>query len=262
MGQSRSRNHKNQNPRRKDNRPCFRITPRQTTTPDGINFIFFRRVFGFRAFIIAMIADPLQTGFERKLSVGDLSGLKFDPDLMTQAKSDPGVFTRLYLRHYDAVFRYCMHRLFDRNTAEDITSEVFLSMMENFQKFEGDEKQFRNWLYRIATNAVNQHLRKTVRRSAIMTWVRWRSNNEKSNEGASPDESQQNLAVIKKAMLTLKSQYQAIVTMRFFENLKTEEIAEVFGTSAGTVRSQLSRALSKLRKYISCAQVNGQEAKI
>jgi RNA polymerase sigma factor (sigma-70 family) len=209
-----------------------------------------------------MIADPLQTVFERKFSVGDLSGLKFDPDLMTQAKSDPGVFTRLYLRHYDAVFRYCMHRLFDRTASEDVTSEVFLSMMENFHKFDGDEKQFRNWLYRIATNAVNQHLRKTTRRSAIITWVRQWSGSDKTIKESPPDEPQQNLAIIKKAMLTLKPQYQAIVTMRFFENLKTEEIAEVFGTSAGTVRSQLSRALSKLRKYISCAQVHGQEAKI
>jgi len=183
------------------------------------------------------------------MSVSELSGFPFEPDLMTQAKSDPGTFTRLYLRHYDAVFRYCVHRLFDRTTAEDITSEVFLSMVKNFHGFQGDERQFRNWLYRIATNAVNQHIRKTTRRNAIMTWVRWWSNN--TGEDSHPDEPQQNPAIIKKAMLTLKPQYQAIVTMRFFENLKVEEIAEVFGTSAGTVRSQLSRALAKLRKYIS-----------
>jgi RNA polymerase sigma factor (sigma-70 family) len=209
-----------------------------------------------------MIAEPLQTGLRRNLSVGELSGLRFDPDLMTQAKSDPGAFTRLYLHHYDAVFRYCIHRLFDRTAAEDVTSEVFLSMVANFQKFEGDERQFRNWLYRIATNAVNLHLRKTTRRSAILTWVRRRSDNN-ANDDSRPDDSQQNLAIIRKAMLTLKPRYQAIVTMRFFENLKTEEIAEVFGTSAGTVRSMLSRALSKLRKHITYAQVNnGREATI
>jgi DNA-directed RNA polymerase specialized sigma24 family protein len=50
--------------------------------------------------------------------------------------------------------------------------------------------------------------------------------------------------------------------MRFFENLKTEEIAEVFGTSAATVRSQLSRALVKLRKHITYAQTGGREATI
>jgi RNA polymerase sigma-70 factor, ECF subfamily len=196
------------------------------------------------------------------MNVSELSGFPFEADPMTQAKSDPGAFTRLYLRHYDAIFRYCAHRLFERTTAEDITSEVFLSMVENFQTFDGNEKQFRNWLYRIATNAVNEHIRKTARRSAILTWV-WRgSSNSGVDEAAAADESQDNQAVIKKALRMLKPDEQAIVTMRFFENLKTEEIAEVVGASASTVRSQLSRAMEKLRKHISSAQIDGQEVTI
>jgi RNA polymerase sigma-70 factor (ECF subfamily) len=210
-----------------------------------------------------MIARTLQIDIESKMmNVSELSGFSFEPDLTTTAKSDPGAFTRLYFRHYDAIFRYCVHRLFDRSMAEDITSEVFLSMVENFQTFDGNEKQFRNWLYRIATNAVNEHLRKTTRRSAILTWVRGWSSNAKTGEEPHPDESQQKAVIVKKAILTLKPEYQAIVTMRFFENLKLEEIAEVVGTSAATVRSQLSRALVKLRKHISLAQTNGQEVTI
>ncbi len=196
------------------------------------------------------------------MGVSELSGFPFEPDLMTTAKSDPGAFTRLYFRHYDVIFSYCIHRLFDRATAEDVTSEVFLKMVENFRTFDGNEKQFRNWLYRIATNSVNEHLRKTIRRGAIMTWVRQWSGNAKTGEQPPPDESNRNAAVIKKAIHTLKPHHQAIVTMRFFENLKLEEIAEVLGSSAATVRSQLSRALMKLRKHISLAQINGQEVTI
>lgn len=220
------------------------------------------RVLGSCAFIILMIARPLPIESERKLmNVSELSGFAFEPDLMTTAKSDPGAFTRLYFRHYDAIFRYCAHRLFNRTTAEDITSEVFLRMVENFQRFDGDERQFRNWLYTIATNAINEHTRKTTRRSAIMTWVRqWLSN--KNSEESFADESQKKTAIIKRAILALKPEYQAIITMRFFEKLKLEEIAEIVGTSAGTVRSQLSRALVKLRRHISSAQTNGQEVTI
>jgi RNA polymerase sigma-70 factor (ECF subfamily) len=210
-----------------------------------------------------MIARNLQFNYEsRMMNVSELSGFGFEPDPMTQAKSDPGAFTRLYLRHYDAIFRYCAHRLFERTTAEDITSEVFLKMVENFQTFDGNEKQFRNWLYRIATNAVNEHIRKTTRRSAILAWV-WRGSSKADiDEGAAADESQDNQAVIKKALLMLKPEEQAIVTMRFFENLKTEEIAKVFDTSESTVRSKLSRAIEKLRKHISLAQIDGQEVTI
>ena len=196
------------------------------------------------------------------MGISELSGFPFEPDPMTQAKSDPGAFTRLYLRHYDAIFRYCAHRLFERTTAEDITSEVFLKMVKNFQTFDGNEKQFRNWLYRIATNAVNEHIRKTSRRSAILSWIWQGSNNNADGEAVAADESQHNQAVIKKALRMLKPDEQAIVTMRFFENLKPEEIAEVVGASASTVRSQLSRAMEKLRKHISAAQPDGQEVTI
>jgi len=192
------------------------------------------------------------------MGVSELSGFPFELDLMIQAKSDPGVFSRLYFRHYDAIFSYCVHRLFNRQVAEDITSEVFLKMVENFQAFDGNEKQFRNWLYRIATNAVNDHFRKTARRGAIMGWMRQWSGG-KNVEEPQIDESQQKAAIVKKAILSLKPEYQAIVTMRFFENLKLEEIAEVVGTSASTVRSQLSRAIEKLRKELSFAQIDGQE---
>jgi RNA polymerase sigma-70 factor (ECF subfamily) len=210
-----------------------------------------------------MIARTLQINIEsRAMSVSELSGFPFEPELMMQAKSDPGAFSRLYFRHYDMIFSYCVHRLFNRQTAEDITSEVFLKMLENFQTFDGNERQFRNWLYKIATNTINEHIRKTTRRGAIMAWVGQWSKKDNTDEDPHPDESQQKAAVIKKAILTLKPEYQAIVTMRFFENLKLEEIAEVVGTSASTVRSQLSRALEKLRKHISLARIDGQEVTI
>jgi RNA polymerase sigma factor (sigma-70 family) len=64
------------------------------------------------------------------------------------------------------------------------------------------------------------------------------------------DESAGKSALLREAMLALKPRYQTIITLRFFENLKLTEIAEVLGSSAGTVRSQLARALAKLRKKI------------
>jgi RNA polymerase sigma factor (sigma-70 family) len=94
-----------------------------------------------------------------------------------------------------------------------------------------------------------------------LTWI-GRQPSENAGDCPPTDEQQYNQAIVKKATLTLKPKEQAIVTMRFFENLKTEEIAEVFGTSAATVRSQLSRALVKLRKHITYAQTGGREATI
>jgi RNA polymerase sigma-70 factor (ECF subfamily) len=169
-----------------------------------------------------------------------------DGQLLAEALSDPAVFVRLYRRHYDAVFRYCAHRLFDRHTAEDITGEVFLKVVENLGRFRGNERQFRTWLYKIATNAVNDHLRRTARGDGLYI----NSREQVDVQVFDCRESSEKLALLREAVLSLKPRYQTIITLRFFENMKLTEVAEVLGSSPGTIRSQLSRALAKLRKKL------------
>ena len=175
--------------------------------------------------------------------------------LVAEARNDPAAFVQLYRRHYDAVFRYCVHRLFERQTAEDVTSAVFLSVVENFSRFRGGEQQFRNWLYRIATNAVNNHLRQAARRNILLKRVREQVNNQDSTDAPA-----EKLALLREAVFSLKPRYQTIITLRFFENLKLTEIAEVLGSSPGTIRSQLARALAKLRKVLATEFIEKSEA--
>lgn len=169
-----------------------------------------------------------------------------DGQLIARARDDPAAFVQLYRRHYDAVFRYCVHRLFERATAEDVTSQVFLKVVESFGRFSGNEQQFRNWLYKIATNAVNHHLRKVARRDSLLKTAA----EQAASRAADCGESSDRLATLRSAMLALKPRYQTVITLRFFENLKPTEIAEVVGRSPGTVRSQLARALAKLRERL------------
>jgi RNA polymerase sigma-70 factor (ECF subfamily) len=169
-----------------------------------------------------------------------------EKQLIARACSDRAAFVQLYRSHYDAVFRYCVHRLFERQAAEDVTSEVFLKVVENVQGFKGTERQFRNWLYRIATNAVNNYLRKAARRNRLLKVAREQANSQAADCG----ESAEKLILLKEAVFDLRPRYQTIIILRFFENLKLTEIAEVLGSSPGTVRSQLARALAKLRKKL------------
>ena len=86
-------------------------------------------------------------------------------NLIQEAKSDRAAFARLYRMHYERVFRYCSRRLFNRHTAEDVTSTVFFKVIRRISFFEGNSNDFRNWLYRIATNAVNDQLRTAKKRA-------------------------------------------------------------------------------------------------
>lgn len=176
-----------------------------------------------------------------------------DGPLIDRARRDSAAFVRLYRKYYDAIFRYCVHRLYERTTAEDITSTVFLKVVENLKRFEGNERQFRNWLYRIATNAVNQHLRKESRMKNLLNVV----HEHAGDRGNDRERVSEKHHLLRDAVFALKSRYQTIITLRFFENMKCTEIAEVLGSRPGTVRSQLARALAQLRKGLG-AEFDGE----
>ncbi len=181
----------------------------------------------------------------------DLANSETDQDdLIKQACSDRAAFARLYRMHYERVFRYCCRRLFNRHAAEDVTSTVFFRVMRTISTFEGNSNGFRNWLYRIATNAVNDHLKTAKRRAeAIRNAARQRGGGHAFAGEPDKELQKKNLAV-EQAILSLKPKYQTVITLRFFEKMKLVEIAEILGQNPATIRTQLARALSKLRKEL------------
>ena len=168
-----------------------------------------------------------------------------DHRLIDQARASPAAFARLYRSHYDCVFHYCVHRLFDRATAEDVTAEVFVKMVEHFADFTGDLHGFRCWLFKIATNTINTHLRRQGRQQKLL--VNHADQLAKNNTNCR-DQQAENLELLRQAMLSLKVRYQTVITLRYFENMKLTDVADILGSSPGTVRSQLKRALAQLRR--------------
>ena len=172
--------------------------------------------------------------------------IRIDGDLVARARHDRHAFGQLYRRHYDGVFRYCVHRLFDRHAAEDMTSTVFLKAVAGLDRFAGDEQAFGYWVYRIATNAINDHLRKSLRLADVLRNVAVRLAGRQPAADPPPDETE----ALQRAILSLRPRYQTVIALRFFEDMKLTEIAGILGSSPATIRSQLSRALVQLRKKL------------
>ncbi len=174
-------------------------------------------------------------------------------DLIKEACSDPDAFAQLYLLHYNDVFHYCIRRLFDCHCAEDVTSTVFFKVMHNLSSFDGKVTDFRKWLLRIATNAVNDHLRNSKRRADVIQKVVKNIRTESDCVIPSDDKLLEKKVLLKQALLALKPKYQTVITLHFFENMKLTEIAACLGKNPSTVRSCLSRATAKLRKKLNTA---------
>jgi len=168
--------------------------------------------------------------------------------LLVELDNDPGAFDRLYRRYYDDVFRYCVHRLFNRTVAMDVTSEIFLKVVKNIRRFRGDEQVFRGWLFRIASNTINSYLRdKFKQKKLLQAAAEYAASNPESPQD-SGDEKGARLTLLARAQLALKPRYQMVITLRFFEKMSYTEIAGILGSSEATARSRVSRALVQLRK--------------
>jgi len=177
--------------------------------------------------------------------------------LIQRACSDPDAFAQLYLLHYPDVFNYCIRRLFDRYGAEDVTSTVFFKVMRKIDTFDGGASDFRSWLLRIATNAVNDYLRGAKRRAAVIEKTAINMQEKSTFVIDCDDELLERKALLKQALLSLKPKYQTVITLRFFENMKLTEIAACLGKKPSTVRSWLQRATAKLRKKLEAAMKSG-----
>jgi len=162
--------------------------------------------------------------------------------------------------HYNDVFHYCIRRLFDRHSAEDVTSTVFFKVMHNLSSFDGKVTDFRHWLLRITTNAVNDYLRNARRRADVIQRVVTNTRAASVFVIPSDNELLEKRALLKQALLSLKPKYQAVITLRFFENMKLTEIAACLGKNPSTVRSWLARATAKLRKKLDAAMSSGGSA--
>ena len=170
-----------------------------------------------------------------------------DEQLVVRAQDDPAALVALYRRHYDGIFRYCVHRVFDRSAAEDVTSTVFLKVVGNLPKFIDRGSSFRNWLYRVANNAVKDYLRSARRRTAKELAA---ALPEGAPTDGPPRLHDDEASLLRRAILKLNHRQQAIVAMRYFDGMRLTDVAAILGSSPATVRSQLSRALVSLRKRL------------
>ncbi|HUU15665.1 MAG TPA: RNA polymerase sigma factor [Sedimentisphaerales bacterium] len=171
-----------------------------------------------------------------------------EDDLVLKARTQAEALSRLYEMYYERIFRFCVHRLFDKEIAEDVTSTVFLEVARSIRLFKGRTVQdFQNWLYAIAANQANAYIRKTSRRKELLKEA---AGLMKSADGSTDESSEMDWPRLYAAILKLKPLHQTIVTLRFFENLKYEQIAQILNVKEVNVRVTLHRILNELRNNL------------
>ena len=170
---------------------------------------------------------------------------------------------RKLVEHYDEkifglISRYAGHT----ELAKDIYQDVFFNVYKNLKSFTF-QSDFYTWLYRIAINTAKNHLVSRSRRPPD-TDIDIDEGEYLEASGAlsdikNPENSlatDQLEAVVYKAIGDLAEDLKVAVTLREFEGLTYEEIAEVMDCPVGTVRSRIFRAREAIEKKISAIDAN------
>ena len=180
---------------------------------------------------------------------------RIDDDLVFRARTQAEALGRLYEMHYERILGFCVYRLFNKEVAEDVTSGVFLEVARSVGTFRGQTvKDFQSWLYAIAANQANAYIRKTTRRKKLLEEAAGSMTAfAVGDTNHSPDWPQLYTAILK-----LQQQNQTIVTLRFFENLRYEQIAQILDIKEATLRVRLHRIINELRNHLQT--VNDEEA--
>jgi RNA polymerase sigma-70 factor (ECF subfamily) len=172
-----------------------------------------------------------------------------EDELVVAARSDREAFGRLFDRFYPEVLRYALRRMLVRATAEDVASDVFLQVARHMRDFPGTtHEDFRRWLFRIATNAINARLRQSARRRELLEEaVRFGVVKAAGWTDSLANGDSASWSDVYVALGELPERDQAIVSLRYFGGLEPGQIAGTLKMTSGAVRTALGRALQKLR---------------
>jgi RNA polymerase sigma-70 factor, ECF subfamily len=167
----------------------------------------------------------------------------------------PSSFDEIMRLHQKRVYRVAYVLLQDRDAADTVTQECFLRAYQNLPKFRG-ECRLETWLIRIAVNLVRDHQKS--RRASFwrrLVGLDHAESDEKHVVSPQPSQeqawfAQQQLQAVWASVDILSPQQREIFLFRFVEEMQLNEIAELLGVKTGTVKAQLFRALSSVRKHM------------
>lgn len=163
-------------------------------------------------------------------------------------KGDEQAFGQLYDAYVDSIYRFIYLRVEDQQTAEDITSNVFLKSWEKLGVYQPRGVPFRAWLFRIARNAVIDHYRTRKEIAPLEAVV------NTFDEAQMPLAEHVSVRLEAEKIITLMNglteDQRNVLTLKLVHGLNTKEVAKALGKRQGAVRALQMRGLQALTKLM------------
>ncbi len=173
--------------------------------------------------------------------------------LVVRARVDGSAFGELYDFYLPRIYGFVFRRVQERTVAEDLTSLTFERALEAVRRSDFRNESFGGWLYRVASNAVVDHVRQNGRLLAL---------EDPEGTGEPIDAATDAFATaldrdeVRQALVRLPARHREVLVLRFYDDLDPEQLAELLGCSREALAVRLHRALRALRAAIAQESVD------
>jgi len=182
--------------------------------------------------------------------------LEEEKHIIQLIKEDPKEFGIVFDSYYNQIFSYIFKRIIDYDISRDIAAETFLKAFLNIKSFVWMDISISSWIYRIATNEINQHFRRNKKLNISLDALLDKNDFDILNSHEFIEERQtlerelelhEEFLKVQRCLTKLDIKYQEVLSLKYFEKKSIIEVAEILNKKEGTVKSLLSRGTEKLR---------------
>lgn len=176
----------------------------------------------------------------------DTKTIQNEVDQIARAAKDPEAFRPLYEAYFKRILLFVLHRVGDKQTASDITQQVFLNALSNIGKFQPRGVPFSSWLFRIAVNQCHDFFRKNkkMRMVVLEESAAHELFDDLTAEQQWDDWEKKLPSVLEK----LKEDDLQIIELRYFEKRPFKEISEILGITESNTKVRTYRIIDKMKR--------------
>jgi RNA polymerase sigma-70 factor (ECF subfamily) len=163
-------------------------------------------------------------------------------------KTQNEAFEKLLQEYQRPLYNHIRNIVLNHDDTDDVLQNTFVKVFQYLKNFKGESKLF-SWMYRIATNEAMTFLNQKAKKNGISseTLQNKTIDNLKADAYFDGDEIQIKL---QKAIVSLPEKQQLVFKMKYFEELKYEEISEILGTSVGALKASYHHAVKKIESFV------------
>jgi len=163
-------------------------------------------------------------------------------------KTQNEAFQKLMAMYQRPLYSHIRGIVIDHDDADDVLQNTFVKVFQYLKGFKGESKLF-SWIYRIATNEAITFINQRAKRGKISSEELYtrKVDNIKADAYFDGDEIQIKL---QKAIATLPEKQKLVFNMKYFQEIKYEEMSEILGTSVGALKASYHHAVKKIEDYM------------